>query len=492
MANESEVKRALRVQFSATGQARLKQDVAAVDKSLSSAGKSGTAALGKLDAGIGKLGEGMAKALDPIDKAFAGTDTLFSLLGKAGAVGAVAGAAFELVKVGLEALTSESRRAAAAQEELAAAAKRTAATLADALGSGISDEALGQLSPEAVLEYRRSLFELDEARKAYLDELAKDTIRAEQIRVNGTEDQKRDLAQGRWYANAQLEILRDQMAEKREMVLLGEAEIREAERRARGEDGTGESKPEKAAKAIVSTAREAGKAWSSLRAEADSYLLSMEMAIEAEQRAHQWRVQAVEEAQAAYAKLSDRVSEYARRQREAYDASVQAQVDAVTGALGGAAEAFGQAAAAALLAGESIMGILNQQLQALAAQAVWEALKSTATGLYYLAVPGMQAAAGLAFDSAAVWSAIAAGAGIGVAATGGMGGSGGGGGGAPSSPSQASSSGLAGEPGGSAGPVVVNVNFSGPASGLGRFLADELNAEARRAGGARIDPRAVR
>ena len=67
----------------------------------------------------------------------------------------------------------------------------------------------------------------------------------------------------------------------------------------------------------------------------------------------------------------------------------------------------------------------------------------------------------------------------------------GGGGGGAAAGAGGGSEGLTGQ-GASSGPISVYVNFSGPTTGLGRYLASELNSEAQRQGGARLDSRVVR
>jgi hypothetical protein len=87
--------------------------------------------------------------------------------------------------------------------------------------------------------------------------------------------------------------------------------------------------------------------------------------------------------------------------------------DAVTGSLQ-------NAATAALLSGAQFEEVLNQQLQVMSIAAAFDALRSTATGFYRLAI-GDVGGATAAFTSAGMFAALAAGAAAGAVVTGGFG-----------------------------------------------------------------------
>jgi hypothetical protein len=163
-----------------------------------------------------------------------------------------------------------------------------------------------------------------------------------------------------------------------------------------------------------------------------------------------------------------------------------------------AAQAYGEqlaanAASVALIAaleGESIREALGAFLKAKRDEAITESLTAGAKALGAGAtalLTGSPAAAAAATQyglEAAAWGAVAAATGLGAAAAGTSAPPAAGGGGG--------SQGLTGQGSQGGGPVSVYVNFTGPTTGLGRYLAAELNSEAQRQGGARLDTRVVR
>lgn len=172
--------------------------------------------------------------------------------------------------------------------------------------------------------------------------------------------------------------------------------------------------------------------------------------------------------------------------------SLSAQEEAFLSYGSAVADSMGMSVIAAIAAGESIKQVLNEQLKALALEAVWQTLKATATGLFYTATGNVEGA-GAAFASAGVWAAIAAGAGIATAAT--SGGSGGGSGGAASSGGSGTSSDL-GTPSnqGNSGPsyvtyIIENNGVVGLDRDLDRRFAQGTRREEQRPGGIRQNRR---
>jgi len=91
------------------------------------------------------------------------------------------------------------------------------------------------------------------------------------------------------------------------------------------------------------------------------------------------------------------------------------RTDALAASAKGLGDGLISAGLAAAFAGENIGAALQKQLaaslQALAIESAQKALYSLATGFYYLATPGMQASAAASFTSAAIFGAVAVGAG---------------------------------------------------------------------------------
>lgn len=168
----------------------------------------------------------------------------------------------------------------------------------------------------------------------------------------------------------------------------------------------------------------------------------------------------------------------AEESRAAYDL----YANAATGALE-------QATLAAVMSGESFTKVLSEQLKVMAIQAGFEALRSTASGFYNLAVGNIPGATA-AFTSAALYGALAAGAGVGAAAFGAASGGGGGAsGGASGSGGSSSDFGPSGGTG-SSGPVqntyiINNAGVIGLDRDLDRRFAEGTRREQRRPGGIR-------
>lgn len=96
------------------------------------------------------------------------------------------------------------------------------------------------------------------------------------------------------------------------------------------------------------------------------------------------------------------------------------RTDALAASAKGLGDGLVSAGLAAAFAGENIGDALQKQLaaslQALAIESAQKALYSLAQGFYYLATPGMQAAAAASFTSAAIFGTVALGAGVASAA----------------------------------------------------------------------------
>ena len=125
MASKSDIQNSLSVQFKSKGAAALQSNINKTTKAVETTGKKGESSMKGLAAasqGAGKsvtgLGQSMANSLDPIDKAFAGTDKLMGIVGKLGAVGALAGIAVTGLTMIYKALVTDTDSAANAQTRL--------------------------------------------------------------------------------------------------------------------------------------------------------------------------------------------------------------------------------------------------------------------------------------------------------------------------------------------------------------------------------------
>jgi len=134
------------------------------------------------------------------------------------------------------------------------------------------------------------------------------------------------------------------------------------------------------------------------------------------------------------------------------------RVDALTGAAKGLSDGLVSAGVAALIAGENVGAALQKQLaaslQALAIESAQKALYSLATGFFYLATGNPAAVP--AFTSAAIFGAVAVGAGVASAAIAPSAAPAAAGGSADERASGVSPGGAGGMGGSSAGPIVNN------------------------------------
>lgn len=148
------------------------------------------------------------------------------------------------------------------------------------------------------------------------------------------------------------------------------------------------------------------------------------------------------------------------------------RVDALTGAAKGLSDGLVSAGVAALIAGENVGAALQKQLaaslQALAIESAQKALYSLATGFFYLATGNPAAVP--AFTSAAIFGAVAVGAGAVSAAIAPSAAPAAAGGGADERASSVSPGGAGGASGGSSGGPIVN-NYYAPIVG-GRQSTD--------------------
>ena len=163
-------------------------------------------------------------------------------------------------------------------------------------------------------------------------------------------------------------------------------------------------------------------------------------------------------------------------------AALHAEVDKIktdrTDALAASAKGLGDglvsAGLAAAFAGENIGAALQKQLaaslQALAIESAQKALFALAQGFYFLAIPGGQASAAASFTSAAIFGAVAVGAGAVSAAIAPSAAHAAAGGGANERASSVSPGGAGGMGGGSGGGPIVN-NYYAPIVG-GRQSTD--------------------
>jgi hypothetical protein len=520
------VKRKLSVGFTSTGQAKLIQQVNQVDKSLEKTGADGTKSLQSMDRAMTGVGESMANALDPIDKAFAGTDKLFSIIGKAGAVGAVAVAAWEGISLAVDALAASSRAGVEEQDALAASLVRTSAAAEHTTAAIDALFATGSLSQRAIEERIAKLkTEADERdnlaaavdghRRASSDlAVVEETLAAAQVRAQAAADSLAGAtARGSVEQRVALQALSDATAEADRLADTQDAlrlKVAFTGRQIEILSGSLNELSGVSHTTVSDLVAFGGlfadhwaklsathtKATGQIKREAEDMLTVFERTsvtpLADQLGLGDGKLELVSEEFERWAGVVGTLQWRLGQLGETLDgidlSAVAVEVDSISDSLLMSAEAFGQATVAALFMGQSIKDVLNQQLQGLAIEATWEALKATAIGIARASYgdPG----AGAMFQAAGIWAAIAAGAAAGTAATGGFGG--GGGGGAAAAAGGGGSQGLSGQGSAGSSQVSVVLNLSGPVGGIGRVLVDEINRESQRQGGARVASTAVR
>jgi hypothetical protein len=505
-----EVKRSLKVQFSSTGQAKLKADVDAVDKSMVKAGKDGNAAFKAAEGGITGLSKKMASALEPVDKAFAGFERLNGILGKAGMAGGLIMLGVELVAAGKElaGLNEQMKLNAARVEEQ----KRRYNEIADAVKTYA-----GRLREVNILEYiqqNKTLAKELQAHTSWLErkeklekraaELLKDSDalyvrlqRSKQADVDASEG----MSQQTWLLQKALDATNAEASRvDQNLITLRHTVDRSAESvdgaKRRLDDlvesmSGGAPKATSFAAAVDEVALALAQIDSGPTARAFDRLFEMTRGAQVDAMARlagQWDDYAEAVWRGGHA-----TRDAADAMRDAFAAG-EAMTTTFESSLG-LIDAHGQALASmayeAVIAGQSFEEFLNAVARRAVGEAAIEAALYGAKALASLGValftgsPAALAAAETFGAAAAAFAAVATVAGAVAGATGGLvpatGGAGGAGGSAGLTGAQPVS-----------GPTTVNVNFTGPTSGIGRFLADELNSEGRRQGGARLDSRVVR
>ena len=508
---DADVRRNLRVQFSAGGAKKLQSEVSKVDKGLVRAGKSGTKAFKETESSAVKASKAMEGALGPIDESFKGFDKLNSIIGKFSMLGGMVAMAWGGITWAIEKFNPVAKTAAERMAELEKAAQALTGNLSKyaTILSQVNVLQLAYSDDRYAASLKKTALALAKVRAA-----AKDVTRAEH-----------DMSAARWdaiKANAGMDLQAIASANraqnsatrrKNAAMASGAASRAELERAkaatedaaksvrmlARGYDdllksSDGAAKSTEKVTAVVkksaavrvdaaaeAAAAEAARFWGAVRwlGELEKARVQGEemraMFAEGEERGRREAMAIEREAAASLRENIATQIKMSEASRDAVDSTVNGFEELAAGA-----EAFG-AGATVIQAAQMLASGIKAGADALDYGA--ESAAAFATG---------NVVAGLGLAAAAVGKGISAAAyAKGLAELGES--SGGVSSSTPATGSAGGASGLTGESSReSSGPVQVNVNFAGRAAGLGRFLVAEINTEAQTRGGNRLDSRAVR
>jgi hypothetical protein len=538
-----DIKRRMTLTFNQKGQPALEKSVAAVDRTIVKAGDTGTKAMQGIAKGTKESAEGMTRlvgvlgdSLGPLKGVAEGAEKMLGVIGSGNPWIAAATLALGGLGLAVKALSGLSDDTAEATARLSRAfdeAQESGARFRDVAvslaQSGIFDPAkvreLALAQERATDQQDRYAEALSRARESELRAVALLERRAEMVSRLTVAERERDALRrgGAQEAAAQQVAEVARLADELDSLeaSLGAANVAQAfysaQARLVAPDAEAAAKAlGETSGAIKGTGDEAEKAAPKVRALSDDLRDFTDRASAMARAAEQMRAARVREVQAEWAEVYRTLvsqAEVRERFREAEAegarraAELQRQVDSgdwLSEQVAGyeratsAAQVYGEQLAAnaaasvvlTALEGQSMQEALASFLKAERDKAIVEALSAGARALGAAGVAlltGSPAAAAAATQfglQAAAWGAVAAATGLGAAAVGGGGGGGGGAG--------AGSQGLTGTSSAQSGPVSVYVNFAGPTTGLGRYLASELNAEAQRQGGARLDSRVVR
>lgn len=509
---EPQIRRAVRVAFSASGAKKLDAQINKVDTDIKRTGNEGSAALGKADAATVKMAKSMEAALQPIDESFKGFDRLNSIVGKLTMVGGLASLAWTGITKAIELFKPAADSAVLSQ---------------DALNDSVS-RASSLLGAYAKNLTRINALQLMSVDEAYTKALERSAQNLGKIREATSELEK-----------AQFRLAITQAAYREALKTNDATEVAAAARRANEAAGRVRQlrdvvSSEQARTAALSSATERAardletltRHYSALGTETDDVAEKADRAAAAVARVvppAQTLLQIVQELAAPSQSLADAIGaqsldpEPLLRLSEAFPkvaAGASAMADAVKAAslelalqrsemeataelAGVAARGYAAMAYESLVAGDSFSEFANKLARSVAQQAAVEAvyygakaLVAAGTGIF-TGNPAMFAAAE-SFTAAAAGMAAVAGVAAGVASqTGGLT-DGGGAGSGSSGPSIESSRDMTGAPAQPSGPTVVNLNLAGAWGAVGRALIEEINREGQRLGGARITAQAVR
>jgi len=512
----ADIKRNLRVRFSATGAKKVQAEVTKLDGGMTKTGKAGNKAFKTMEGSAVKASKAMESTLQPLDDSFKGVDRLNSIVGKFGMVGALLGGTVSLVTAALSAFSDETERAAAAAEaqkkqfaELESLANKYAGTLRTVLliEAVRANEKLQEALAGTVRNTQRVIQAQDKAADAQR-ELMQLGQKSAQLRVRRAQVIAAAEARGLRITEAttrgldiQLKTIAHQVKATKKSIddaglsysyaammansyatdvnhLKNLIDQLDASTKTTTKSNTKATKSIDVRAAATRKAADAKKQWMAEVERALSIGASRMSAAELEERLTAARATGLKEAAKLQREYTDTLQETLATQLKVSDATRAATTASVTGLeeMAAAAEAWGAGAtviqAAQLLATGIKAGVDGADYAA-------ESIAAFATG---------NAAAGIGLAAASLAKfAVAANAAKGLtelgASSGGVSTGGGSGGGSAGGGSE----GLTGDgPERGGGPVQVNVNFTGAAAGLGRFLVSEINNEAQTRGGRRL------